>query len=127
MEDRNLHPSVRDFKEFINRHPKLRAEIRKGGSAWQEYYEKWSLLGEDDVMWKKYKESNEQVSSKDGNKEVFHYLSNLAKNIDFNKVQKQVDQLNQTFTVIQGVLTDFTKTKNDQPNRNPRVFDMFRD
>lgn len=50
-----LHPSVAAFKAFVNRHPKLLEEIRKSGRGWQEFYEKWAILDEDDPFWDEYK------------------------------------------------------------------------
>ncbi len=62
-----LHPSVREFKDFLQRHPKLVEEVRRSGRGWQEYYEKWALLGEDDSMWEKYRSKE---NSKAGKKET---------------------------------------------------------
>lgn len=53
-----LHPSVAAFKNFVNRHPKLLEEIRKSGRGWQEFYEKWAILDEDDPFWKDLKPKN---------------------------------------------------------------------
>ncbi|TKJ06257.1 cytoplasmic protein, partial [Bacillus cereus] len=40
-----LHPSVQQFKEFVNHHPKMVHEVRSGHKTWQQFYEEWYLLG----------------------------------------------------------------------------------
>jgi len=55
--EKKLHPSVIEFKHFINEHPGILKEIRKSGRSWQEYYEKWILLGEEDPYWQQFIEN----------------------------------------------------------------------
>ena len=50
---KNLHPSVIKFKEFVKNNPALIKEVRNGNSTWQEMYEDWFLLGEEDNRWEK--------------------------------------------------------------------------
>ena len=51
MTEKKLHPSVLQFKEFVKNNPKIIQEVRKGKATWQELYEDWYLLGEDDSRW----------------------------------------------------------------------------
>ena len=39
-----LHPSVQQFKEFVNHHPKMVHEVRSGHKTWQQFYEEWYLV-----------------------------------------------------------------------------------
>ena len=39
-----LHPSVQQFKEFVNHHPKMVHEVRSGNKTWQQFYEEWYLV-----------------------------------------------------------------------------------
>ncbi len=39
-----LHPSVQQFKEFVNHHPKMVHEVRSGHKTWQQFYEEWYYL-----------------------------------------------------------------------------------
>ena len=50
-----LHPSVQQFKEFVNHHPKMVHEVRSGHKTWQQFYEEWYLLGEEDPIWATYR------------------------------------------------------------------------
>ncbi|WP_226376899.1 YlbD family protein [Oceanobacillus halotolerans] len=125
-----LHPSVKEFKTFINKHPKLIEEVRKKGKSWQEYYEKWALLGEDDPFWDQFKEAstgnkNERTTKKKQN-ELLEKLTSLTENVDLNKIQHQAEQLNKTIGTIQEALGNFQETKRKFPSaRNPQQQNHF--
>ncbi|WP_246202542.1 YlbD family protein [Virgibacillus doumboii] len=133
MSSDKLHPSVREFKTFMNNHPLLIEEVRRSGKGWQEYYEKWALLGEDDPFWDEYKRERNETSggkSKEGKAELFSQLMKLSENIDLDKVQKQVQQVSGTITTIQELLGQFQSTKKppQQQFREPnQPFNWFRD
>ncbi|HLR07826.1 MAG TPA: spore coat protein YlbD [Bacillota bacterium] len=116
LTEEKLHPTVREFKTFLNKHPKLIEMVRYKGRSWQEYYEKWVLLGEDDPFWDSYKETTE---TKEGGKktekqsELFKRLLKLAENIDLEKIQRQAHQLSNTIHTVQQVIGQFQETKND--------------
>ncbi|NAP01153.1 hypothetical protein FRY77_34940 [Halomonas sp. MG34] len=131
-----LHPSVVEFKTFINKHPALIKKIRKSGRSWQEYYEQWALLGEDDPLWDEYKEAetewkkeeqDEGEGSFEKNKELFSNLIKMTENMDLNKVQKQSDSFNNTISVIQELLGQFKQsdTKSEPVGKNG--FGWFKD
>lgn len=134
--EEHLHPTVREFKEFLRAHPKLVKEVRKNGRHWQEYYEKWVLLGEDDPYWSQYREDNgeeekERMDEKEKSKqsELFSQLWNMTEKIDMDKVQKQVQQLSGTITTIQEAIGQFQQNKNSerQNTNEPRPFHWLRD
>jgi hypothetical protein len=129
MNNNDLHPTVRQFREFINHHPKLRKEIRKRGRSWQEYYEKWLLLGEEDVYWDDYKETSSDEGGKEGNKvEFFNHLMKYAETVDIDKVQKQVHSLSGTISTIQELIDQYQGAKKgprQSGENNP--FGWFRD
>ncbi|WP_439646805.1 spore coat protein YlbD [Oceanobacillus picturae] len=131
-----LHPSVVEFKTFINKHPALIKKIRKSGRSWQEYYEQWALLGEEDPLWDEYKEEetewkkeeqDENEGSFEKNKELFSNLIKMTENMDLNKVQKQIDSFNNTISVIQELLGQFKQsdTKSEPVGKNG--FGWFKD
>lgn len=118
LADKNLDPTVAAFKQFINSHPALIKDIRKHGQSWQDLYEKWVLLDEDDPYWDPYKTVKEEkqtgTKEKEKNKhaELFGQLIKLSENIDVDKLQNQVHQLNNTITTIQEVITQYQQSKN---------------
>lgn len=127
MSENELHPTVIEFKKFINEHPKLITEVRKNGDPWQYYYEKWVLLGETDPSWEKFKNKNKET--KKTTPELFDQLMKLAENIDLNKVQKHVQQFNKMLPTIQAVLNEFidnNSTSQHAENRS-QLFNWYRD
>lgn len=131
MNEDHLHPTVREFRSFINKHPKLITNIRKSGASWQEYYEKWVLLGEDDPMWEQYKEEKDIKMKKDeGNKsELFSHILALTANMDIDKIQNHVQQLSHTISTVQEMLGVFQQGKETPPAQpdHPQPFHLFRD
>ncbi|AXI08976.1 hypothetical protein CUC15_08620 [Oceanobacillus zhaokaii] len=129
MEVQHLDPTVLAFKKFINEHPALIKEVRKNGKSWQEYYEKWVLLGEDDPHWKQYKEEQvkeDENKSEQKNFELMSQLMKLTENFDINKVQGQVQQLSNTISTIQEVIGQYQQSKKpSEPTKDP--FNWFRD
>lgn len=125
MSKNNLHPTVTEFKTFINQHPKLIEEIRKGGKSWQEYYEKWVLLGENDSMWEQFKSDKNNKQDSENKYEWFGQLMKLTENIDLERVQNQVNQLSGTVATLQEILGEFQKKEEPSPNR--RQFSWFKD
>ncbi|SFD82954.1 Putative coat protein [Lentibacillus persicus] len=128
----NLHPSVKEFKAFLQRHPELVKEARKHGKGFQTYYEKWALLGEDDPFWDQYKGKDNGTTSdnkNDGKKEIIERLVRMSENIDMEKLQKQMDNVNQTISTVQGLLGQFQSSQHQSkpPFRNHHLFDSFKD
>lgn len=125
---KELHPKVKEFKEFINKHPALIAEIRKSGRSWQYYYEKWVLNGENDPMWKSYTNDETNKFNKVKQSKLFGQLLQMTQNIDINKVQQQVEKLDSTIGTIQEMLNQFLEYQNDQGKDSPpNHFNWFRD
>ncbi|WP_404459151.1 YlbD family protein [Oceanobacillus kapialis] len=135
-----LHPSVVEFKAFINKHPALIRNIRKNGRSWQEYYEQWALLGEEDSIWLEYKEKEEGSDTKeersekqDGNgtsernKELFANLIKMTENMDLNKVQKQINSFNNTISIIQELIGQFQQTDTTSKPTEKNGFGWFKD
>lgn len=127
MSEDKLHHSIEEFKDFINVHPKLIVEIRRSGNPFQEYYEKWVLHGENAAIWDAYKDDKKE--SKQNYSELFSHLIKYAENIDFKKVQKQVNQLNTTVETVQTMLNGFIESKNvsSNPKKETPLFNLFRD
>jgi len=121
-----LHPTVAAFKEFINNHPALIREIRKSGASWQEYYEKWVLLGEDDPLWEKYKmDQKKEEENKDS--EMLNQILKYASKVDVNKMQGQINQLSKAITSIQALIEQFRQTQKDNQPNSKDPFSWMRD
>lgn len=138
MGNKDLHPSIKEFKEFVQKHPGLIKKVRSGNESWQDYYEKWVLLGEDDPSWEKYKQpegknynnheedkkqSKNTKKEKKEKKELMNSLMKMVENVDLNKVEGHINQLNGAITNIQSLLHQFQdgkkKSQSDNGNRPP--------
>ncbi|HAQ08553.1 MAG TPA: hypothetical protein DCR24_13920 [Bacillus bacterium] len=115
MTKKSLHPSVQKFKEFVKNHPELIQEVRKGNSTWQELYEDWYLLGEDDPKWGA---SNNIKPDKDqGQEKKTDWLGTImgaVKNMDPEQLQGQINNISQALGAVQGVLSQFQGGKGPQ-------------
>lgn len=140
MSEENYRTELERFKTFINNHPKLRRDIRKNGKSWQEIYEQWVLLGEDDEYWDAYREKEpEKTNEKEGTdsdkdnlfakfnlkpdmvKQVLKY----AETLDMEKLQEQVQQLSKTISTVQQIVSQYQQP--DQQANQERRFDWFMD
>lgn len=120
MSKKTLHPSVQKFKEFVKNNPHLIKEVRKGNSNWQELYEDWYLLGEDDPKWTKIGKSEDSVKIEEQEKKT-DWLGNLVgaiKNMDSEQLQGQINNISQALGAIQGVLSQFQGDKGRPGSRN---------
>ncbi|WP_085992496.1 YlbD family protein [Oceanobacillus senegalensis] len=131
MKEQELHPSIVSFKHFVNNHPALLRELRKSGRSWQEYYEKWALLGEDDPYWDQFMEKSEstkhtETKSNEKNFELISQIMKLTENIDINKIQGQVSNLSKTIGTVQELVNQFQESKQEK-SREPHPFDWFHD
>lgn len=89
-----------EFKTFISKYPKIKEDVINKTYTWQQIYENWIILGEDDLFFEKYKTNNQKTSntledmlSQANLKSIINYV----KNID-------PDSINKTLNTIQKVL-----------------------
>jgi hypothetical protein len=115
---KNLHPSVIKFKEFVKNNPALIKEVRNGNSTWQELYEDWYLLGEEDNRWETIGVKTSPGAEKEEDKKgdwISTILGTVQK-MDHNQIQHYVNNLSQALGAIQGVLSQF---QGSQSKQNP--------
>ncbi|WP_059170023.1 YlbD family protein [Bacillus sp. FJAT-27445] len=111
MAGEKLHPSVNKFKEFVTNNPHIAKEVRDGNATWQQLYEEWYLLGEDDPRWKNSLESQETAADKTkeegGKAELVKNFMNMAKKMDAAQLQGHLYNLSQALGAIQGLIGQF--------------------
>ena len=139
MANKKLHPSVEQFKTFVKANPKIIQEVRSGKSNWQELFEEWYLLGEEDARWDSYRTEpieREEKSTTNANSSKSVWMSTVMdslKNMDQNQLQGYIANLNQALGTIQGVISQFssgtgntakgsTKTSGEQKPQGPFSF-----
>jgi Putative coat protein len=114
MAKKKLHPSVEKFKEFVKAHPELVQEVRKGNTTWQEMYEDWYLLGEDDPKWNNNINNDKDEKSEEKKTDWIGTIMGAVKNMDPEQVQGQIHNISQALGAIQGVLSQFQGSKGGQ-------------
>lgn len=128
-----LEESVKKFQYFINQHPDLIIYIRKNGYSWQDYYEKWMILGEDDPYWDSFKRSKASHSKEDEQqfsfgqyRHLYDQFVKLTEHIDVEKMQKHVKELNQTIQVVDNLLKQFVKNRH-KLSKDSETIQWFKD
>ena len=113
--------SLEKFKEFVRKHPSLVTEVRRGIYSWQEVYEDWYLLGEDNKLWETFRdhrESNEggeeEVKRRKEESEAVSSLFDSLKNVDVQSMQKHVSNLSQALGAISGVISQFQSSSQEK-------------
>ncbi|MCT8139053.1 YlbD family protein [Anaerobacillus sp. CMMVII] len=121
-----LHPSVQQFKQFVKKHPLLIKDVREGKKTWQEFYEEWTLFGEKDSIWEKYRkvsaehgdeedleEEGEKATNESQGSQVGDLLS-MLKSINLNDIQNHVQNLSGMMATVQGLLQTFQSNPSNQ-------------
>src|SRR5699024_3685513 len=119
--------SVQSFKVFVNKHPKLLREIRNNPKLLQMYYEKWSQLGEDHSYWQPYKEHIEMENNK--KRDWLSTLMNDIQEVDFEKMQQQMNSMRQFVKMAQIILSDQKDTLSNMKETGSKenLFHVFKD
>ncbi|MGO4887907.1 spore coat protein YlbD [Anaerobacillus sp. MEB173] len=129
----SLHPTVEEFKKFVKEHPLLIKEVRENRKTWQELYEDWMILGEDDTSWESYKreaigKQEEKVKTDETdqvNQESLANLFSMFKKLNINDIQYHLSQFNGLVSNINGIIQQFQSDKSQQQQRgqeNPLSF-----
>ncbi|XJZ28380.1 YlbD family protein [Bacillota bacterium Lsc_1132] len=120
MTTKKMHPSVLKFKEFVKNNPKVIQEVRKGKATWQELYEDWYLLGEDDERWNLMGSEEKSETASGENDQKNDWMSNIMgmlKKVDPNQVQHHMNNLSQAIGAIQGLLSQFQNSNQSNSAR----------
>lgn len=117
----NKQHSIEEFKVFVRNHPSLVKEVRRGIYTWQEVFEDWYLLGEQNEIWDGYRDATANVhltsdneEQKEEEKAVMSSLFESLKNVDVQSMQKHVSNLSQALGTISGVISQFQSTPTPQ-------------
>ena len=117
-----------EFKAFVRKRPELIKYVNSGDMTWQKFYEQWSLYGEDENVWKDYKNNN--ISSSSNTKQESFNLGSIAdmiKKVDMNSVQKGVNSLQKIIELLQGFTAKDVATSNSKTYEPRHLFKKFED
>lgn len=103
-----------EFKQFVRNNPSLIKYVRNGSKTWQNFYELFSLYGDDKSAWKEY------LGVSSVSTDFFSWL----KSIDVDSIQNGVTSLQR----VLGVVQDFTNKDTPKEEYNPRpLYKHFED
>ncbi|MED4463337.1 YlbD family protein [Metabacillus fastidiosus] len=121
MTTKNRKQSVEQFKQFVKKHPKLITEVRKGNKGWQELFEDWYLLGENDAIWKRYTEKVTETEKETEKKEekkndFFSQIVTAVKKMDAEQVNHHIHNMSSTIATLQNLVEQFGSKGTGQNN-----------
>lgn len=97
-----------EFKGFIKKHPLLKQEVLSKRKTWQELYEEYVLLGEDEFSSYTEEETKQETKTeKKDDKKKDSSTEDLIKNIVGYVKKIDPDQITKTVTSIQKVIELF--------------------
>lgn len=103
------------FKDFVRSNPNLIKFVKDGKKSWQEFYELFSLYGENNSVWDEYLNSNVTHS--------FDFSSWL-KGIDLDGIQDSIASIQR----VLGVVQDFSNKDSVTEEYKPRpMYKHFED
>jgi hypothetical protein len=127
MTKQKLHPNVQKFKNFVKQHPGLVVKVKKGKKTWQDLYEDWYLLGDNDPKWESFRRDEKTISQKTETKqesksdlsttELINQVIARVKQLDINQVQQYIGSLSEGLDTLQKLLGEMQnpeKGNNDE-------------
>lgn len=139
-QESKLHPSVLQFKQFVNSNPYLIKKVRTGDYDWQELFEEWYLLGEDDPRWDEAKdeEGAKESGAKTKNplitKDKANQVIAFLKRLDPEQINSHIDNFSKTIGAIQTMIGQFQgeqttsqQSKQSKQSKQPNPFQFRKD
>jgi hypothetical protein len=128
VNQKTLHPSIQKFKQFVKNHPKLANEVREERKTWQELFEDWYLLGEEDSIWDQYKvEGEKKTGEKKDKSDFMSTILTAVKGMDLTQMESHISSVGQVITNIQSLISQFqgsgkSTVESSKPQNNHPFF-----
>lgn len=122
--------SKESFKLFVRQNPNLIKYVNNNNMTWQKFYEMYELYGSDNSVWDSYLNTETVASDISGiskfasAEKAFKELMNIVKGINLEKVQKGIDSIQKTISLVQELGTG--NNNNNQYERRP-IYKKFED
>ncbi|NEU29494.1 hypothetical protein GN156_01660 [bacterium LRH843] len=130
---RGLHPTVYEFKQFMQAHPLLTKEVAENKKSLQDLFEEWTVLGPEHEQWQRYSRKEpattneateidpeaaekQQEQSTQSGMETLGQLTSLFKRMSVQDIQNHLAQFNSVLANIQNVIQTFQRPSSEQTN-----------
>lgn len=98
-----------DFKRFVRSHPELITYVNSGKMSWQKFYEMYDIYGENNSIWLKYQNQDNNTNDSTTLKKTaatvgdtsLKDLFNMVKKIDLESVRKGAEGLQKAIALVQ--------------------------
>lgn len=97
--------SKEEFKSFVRKNPSLIKYVNNNSMTWQKFYEMYDMYGESNDVWNNYLNTTSnnivKTSTLSSSENAFRELVNTVKTINLEKVQKGINSLQKTISLVQ--------------------------
>ena len=110
---------MEEFRQFVNKYPKIRDDVVSGKKTWQNIYEDWVILGENNSIWDKYKESKKEtidLLSSENLRNIMNYVKKINPDSISKTLNKQDLTINMSFNNDEEENDSFYSLKEDENN-----------
>lgn len=116
--------SKEEFKSFVRKNPTLIKYVNNNSMTWQKFYEMYDIYGESNDIWNNYLNKNTTVSNSitksntlSSSENAFRELVNTVKGINLEKVQKGINNLQKTISLVQELGSNNNNTPKEYERR----------
>lgn len=93
------------FKTFVKDNPSLVKYVNNNTMTWQKFYEMYELYGSSNSVWDGYINNNNSIvtakTNNVSNESAIKELVTVIKGINLEKVQKGIDNIQKTISLVQ--------------------------
>lgn len=97
--------SKEEFKSFVRKNPSLIKYVNNNSMTWQKFYEMYDMYGESNDVWNNYLNTTSnnivKTNTLSSSEKAFRELVNTVKTINLEKVQKGINSLQKTISLVQ--------------------------
>ena len=97
--------SKEEFKSFVRKNPSLIKYVNNNSMTWQKFYEMYDMYGESNDIWNNYLNTTSnnivKTNTLSSSENAFRELVNTVKTINLEKVQKGINSLQKTISLVQ--------------------------
>ena len=97
--------SKEEFKSVVRKNPSLIKYVNNNSMTWQKFYEMYDMYGESNDIWNNYLNTTSnnivKTNTLSSSENAFRELVNTVKTINLEKVQKGINSLQKTISLVQ--------------------------